>query len=50
LTVEHLHPPRRFKLRQGGFDVIVATHKTIDLVGQTRVHKLRREMRPGSHA
>ena len=29
-----------------GFDVIVATHKTIDLVFQTQVYKLKRDMQP----
>jgi hypothetical protein len=32
------------------FDIIVATHKTIDLVVQTQVYKLKREMRTGSRA
>jgi hypothetical protein len=31
-------------------DVIVATHKTIDLVVQTQVYKLKREMQPPSRS
>jgi hypothetical protein len=31
-------------------DVIVATHKTIDLVVQTQVYKLKRRMRTGSRS
>jgi hypothetical protein len=50
LTVQYLHPHRGLKLRESGFNVIVATHNTIDLVVQTQVYKLKREMRTGSRS
>jgi hypothetical protein len=50
LAMQHSHLHRRLQMRQCGFDVRVATHKTIDLVVQTPGYKLKREMQPPSRA
>jgi hypothetical protein len=38
----------RFQSSEQGFDVVIATHKKIDLVFHTQVFKLKREMRKPS--
>jgi hypothetical protein len=48
--MEDIHLHGGLEVRQRSFDVIVATHKTIDLVVQTQVYKLKREMRTGSRS
>jgi hypothetical protein len=49
--VRFLKPePSTLQTSEKGFDVVVATHKKIDLVFHTQVFKLKREMQKKSRA